>query len=133
VVTTTIHVEIMGAIGATRKRLSLSWRTETIGFVIAAFVAHLIDVTLYALAFAYFHHHPDHGDLAGEFGAQAVDFFYFSITCYTTLGFGDVYARGDMRVLAGVEALNGLVLIAWSAAFTFISLKRGWAEEADLD
>lgn len=61
--------------------------------------------------------------------SDATDFFYFSLTCYSTMGFGDVYATGDMRILAGLEGLNGLVLIAWSASFTFIAVERIWRDD----
>jgi hypothetical protein len=35
---------------------------------------------------------------------------------------GDVFPLGDMRIAAGLEALIGLVLIAWTAAFKLIYL-----------
>lgn len=34
---------------------------------------------------------------------------YFSLVCYTTLGFGDVLLAQDWRLLAGMEAANGLL------------------------
>ena len=43
--------------------------------------------------------------------------FYYSISCYTTLGIGDVYVSGYARIVTGMEALIGLVLIAWTATF----------------
>ena len=49
-----------------------------------------------------------------------------SLACYTTLGFGDVYATSDLRIIAGLEGLNGLVLIAWSASLTFLAVKPTW-------
>jgi len=42
------------------------------------------------------------------------------------LGFGDLTPVGPVRLLAGVEALNGLLLIGWSASFTYISMERFW-------
>jgi hypothetical protein len=61
-------------------------------------------------------------------GGGFVDFFYFSITCYTTLGLGDVFPSGAMRIVAGIEALNGFVLIGWSTSFTYLAMERFWKE-----
>ncbi len=47
------------------------------------------------------------------------DYFYFSASSYTSLGYGDLYPTGPLRLLAGVEALIGLTLIGWTVAFTF--------------
>ena len=33
---------------------------------------------------------------------------------------------GELRLLAGVEALNGLLLIGWSASYTYIAMERFW-------
>lgn len=57
---------------------------------------------------------------------------YFSAETYTSLGFGDLTPNGPVRLLAGVEALNGLLLIGWSASFTYLCMERFWspADEA---
>lgn len=52
------------------------------------------------------------------------DYFYFSATSYTSLGFGDLYPTGEIRVLAGIEALVGLIMIGWTVAFTFNSVTK---------
>jgi hypothetical protein len=90
--------------------------------------ADLLEIFLYAVAFALLHDRPGLGRIDGEFDATALDFFYFSITCYTTLGIGDVYPK-PLRVLAGVESLNGFVLITWSASFTYLMMQRHWHPE----
>ena len=33
---------------------------------------------------------------------------------------------GTLRLVAGVEALNGLILITWSASFAFLVMQRRW-------
>jgi len=33
---------------------------------------------------------------------------------------------GPIRLIAAVEALNGLLLIGWSASFTYISMEKFW-------
>ena len=45
---------------------------------------------------------------------------YLSISNYTTLGVGDVFAIGPMRIVSAIEALIGLVLIGWSASFSIL-------------
>lgn len=45
------------------------------------------------------------------------DYMYFSATTYTSLGFGDLFPTGHLRILAGTEALVGLMMISWSAVF----------------
>jgi hypothetical protein len=45
---------------------------------------------------------------------------------FTTLGTGDLVVSGPLRLIAGVESLNGLVLIGWSASFTYLSMEKFW-------
>jgi len=54
------------------------------------------------------------------------DYFYFSAVCYTTLGFGDFVPVGALRLMTGLEAVVGLVLITWSASFTFLEMQSYW-------
>ena len=42
---------------------------------------------------------------------------------------GDLTPSGPMRLLAGVEALNGLLLIGWSASYIYISMERFWSRD----
>ena len=34
-----------------------------------------------------------------------------------------------MRLVAGVESLNGLVLIGWSASFTYLTMEEFWGRK----
>jgi hypothetical protein len=72
------------------------------------------------------HEHLGLGTVAGEFSGSAVDYFYFSATTYSTLGVGDLFPTGAIRLVAGIEALTGFVLIGWSASFTYLSMQRSW-------
>jgi len=54
------------------------------------------------------------------------DCLYFSVVTYTSLGFGDHVPVSHARLIAGVEALNGLLLIGWSASFTYLAMERYW-------
>ena len=58
------------------------------------------------------------GGLGGFAGLPVEGFqdcLYFSVVTYTSLGFGDQIPTSHARLIAGVEALNGLLLIGWSA------------------
>lgn len=124
-----VHYEVLRTISTIRGRVQISHRTELLLYITAALFAHLVCVSLYALAYAWMHDHPHLGALQGKLDAAASDFLYFSFACYTTLGFGDIYPVGAIRIVAGIEALNGLLLIAWSAAFTVYRLERLWRDE----
>ena len=45
--------------------------------------------------------------------------FYFSLVTFTTLGYGDITIGSEHRILAGLESINGIILIGWSTAFMF--------------
>lgn len=66
---------------------------------------------------------------AGRFSLSQC--LYFSAETYSSLGYGDVVPGGDLRLLAGVEVLNGLLLIGWSASYTYIAMERFW-NDADV-
>jgi ion channel len=45
--------------------------------------------------------------------------FYFSLTSYTTIGFGDVVLPRAWRLLGGIEGISGVLLCGLSTAFVF--------------
>lgn len=49
---------------------------------------------------------------------------YFSLVTFTTLGYGDITIGSSNRILAGLEAINGITLIGWSTAFMFAILQQ---------
>ena len=71
----------------------------------------------------------DVGSLAGPAGFSLINCLYFSAETYTSLGFGDLTPVGPVRLLAGVEALNGLLLIGWSASFLYLAMERFWGAD----
>ncbi len=97
-----------------------------LGYIILLFGAHLIEIALYAGAYAFLAKIFGEPLVSGEALSEGVDYFYFSIVNYTSLGYGDLYPHRPFRVIAGIEALNGLMLITWSASFTFLAMSRLW-------
>ena len=66
------------------------------------------------------------GSLSGGLTGDLLDAVYLSANTYTTVGFGDVAPVGPIRFIGGTMALTGLVLITWSASFTFLEMGRFW-------
>jgi|TARA_R110000787_G_scaffold216799_1_gene325800 hypothetical protein len=89
------------------------------------FTTHLLEIVLFAIAF-WTMAAAGAGSLAGAHASTAADYFYFSVASYTTLGIGDITPEGSTRLVAGIEALTGLLLIAWSASFTYLTMERIW-------
>jgi len=87
--------------------------------MLGIFVVHLVEILLYACGLYIASSIFNVGFLEGEQAAGALGHFYASAVFYTSLGLGDVLPIGHLRFMAGVEALNGLLLIAWSASFLF--------------
>lgn len=124
--TVMIHYEMLGLSARLARRLNIPRRRQVLATLAMIFVAHVLEISWYAAMFFLMHEASGLGKIEGAFEGTALDYFYFSISSFTTLGVGDVVPVGPIRVLTGVEALNGLVLIAWSATFTFISVQRRW-------
>lgn len=51
---------------------------------------------------------------------------YFSFVTFTTLGYGDISLSEGYRLLSGIEALNGIILIGWTTAMIFSVVQRIW-------
>jgi hypothetical protein len=55
---------------------------------------------------------------------------YFSLVTFTTLGYGDItLPEQEWRILSGIEALNGILLVGWTTAFLFAVVQRTWADD----
>lgn len=123
--TVTLHYWALAGLSSLLKRWP-DFRGEILLVVMVMFFAHMLEVTLYAWVYLIL----DRGDtamsLAGAVDGSFLDHLYFSAACYTSLGLGDLYPLGTLRLIAGVEALNGLILITWSASFAFLVMQRRW-------
>lgn len=93
-----------------RKTVRLLIGTSFYLVVINAFQAFLWGVLYYAL--------PHITNL--ETLEKAV---YFSLVTYTTLGYGDITISSDYRILSGIEAMNGILLIGWSTTLMFSTMQ----------
>ncbi len=127
VLTTFIHYELLRGLSAALPTLRVPSRAKLLVVVFTAFFGHAVEILLYALCVYLLVRHGHLGTLGapGRFSLDTA--LYFSAETYTSLGYGDVIPQGQLRVLAGVEALNGLLLIGWSASYTYIAMERFWS------
>jgi hypothetical protein len=128
VFTTLIHYEVLRALTVGLPAIAVPPRTKLIAVIFGAFFAHVAEIILYALTIYVLARYLSLGSLgdAHRFSMSVV--MYFSAETYTSLGYGDVIPSGDLRMLAGAEALNGLLLIGWSASYTYIAMERFWSD-----
>jgi hypothetical protein len=94
--------------------------------IYSAFMAHAIEMAVYGLAIYRLIEYLQAGSLSGAAGFALKSALYFSAETYTSLGFGDLTPSGSMRLITGVEALNGLLLIGWTASSTYIAMEGFW-------
>jgi hypothetical protein len=73
-----------------------------------AILLHLVEIALWAFFYTWKDALPD-----------LTTALYFSAMTYTTTGYGDVVLPAQWRLVGGVEALTGIIMCGWSAAFFF--------------
>ncbi len=95
----------------------------------ALVLVHLVEAGVYALAFGLGAQLGLGGFIQSE-PVTAMSTFYFSLVNYTSLGLGDIYPSGHLRFIAGLESLNGFLLISCSAALLFLSATQAHPKEA---
>lgn len=121
-----IHFEALNLLSLMTPSMPVKHRLRVLIGVFGALIAHVIEVFIFAGGYYFMLHHAGFGNIVGSFDRTLMDCVYFSFINFTTLGFGDVVATGDIRFLTGLEALTGLVLITWTASFMFMEMEKQW-------
>lgn len=130
--TTLLHYEVLSLLNAGLFSLRIPDRFKLLVVILAAFLAHAAEIALYGLVIYAMIATLGAGDLSGSTAFSLATCMYFSAETYTSLGFGDLTPIGPVRLLAGVEALNGLLLIGWSASYTYLSMERFWISKPEV-
>ena len=126
VLTTLMHYEVLRGLHLGLPKLLIPTRTKLLVAILVAFVAHAVETGLYGVTLFVLIRYFDAGSLDGSGETNLLECLYFSAETYTSLGLGDITPVGPVRLLAGAEALNGLLLIAWSASFVYLSMEKFW-------
>ena len=124
--TTLVHFEILSSLNTRLPALRIPSRSKLLVVIFAAFVAHALEIALYGFVLFGLIHFIGVGSLSGIGSSSLENCLYFSAETYSSLGFGDLIPNGPIRLLAGTEALNGLLLIGWSASYAYIAMERFW-------
>lgn len=99
--------------------------------VFSLFLVHLLEIALFGIAYYVEADILQSGTLESTHEKVVRNYFYFSIATYTSLGLGDIFPTGTLRLLAGLEVLTGLLMIGWSASFIYVEMRT--AEESNLN
>ncbi len=120
--TVAVHAEVLSMLSRKLPWLvnqSHRWhpRVADTGLIIIAvhviMFAHTVEVILWAIALL----------LTGA--VQGVEpAVYFSLVCFTTLGFGDITLPHEWRFLSAILGANGFLLFGWSTAYMVEFIRR---------
>lgn len=86
--------------------LSVRGAAVTIAIILGLFVLHGSHIWLYAWVYVLL-------GAVGDFSTA----LYFSTITYAAIGFDDNALNPKWRMVAGIEGINGLILLGWSTAF----------------
>lgn len=102
-------------------------RRAMLKIIYALLGLHILEIWCYGIAYWLLVKLPNTGFVHGEHGMDYLfDAVYFSAATYSTLGFGDLAPVGAIRIVSGMEAVTGMLLITWSASFTYLEMSRLW-------
>jgi hypothetical protein len=85
---------------------------------LVVFVLHTIEIVIWAVAYQLL--------LPVNELATFEEAVYFSFVTFTTLGYGDITLSEGWRLLSGIEALNGILLVGWTTAMIFSVVQNIW-------
>jgi hypothetical protein len=100
-------------------------RVKVLYAILCLLFLHVVEVWIFGLMLWGLLQWPECGSLSTR-STNVLDAVYFSAVNFSTVGSGDMVPVGPVRFLIGTESLVGLVLITWSASFTYLEMERFW-------
>ena len=127
--TVMVHYEALRLISLLLPSLRIQPRLRILVVIYGVFLAHTIEVWIFGIAYYFLSEYMSVGTFTGSITASHFfDYVYFSVVVYTSLGFGDLLPLQHVRLIAGMESLLGLVMIGWSASFTYLMMEKFWQD-----
>jgi len=122
-----LHYEVLNLLSRWLVRLGGRRRHRVVFAIFGVLGAHIAEIWIFGVAYMLLLISPVFGSSHG-IGPSLLDYIYISAMTFTTVGASDAYLSGPIRFVSGSEALAGLVLITWSASFTFLEMERFWRD-----
>jgi len=122
-----LHYEVLSVLSRWLARREGQRRRRVLLAIFGVLSVHIAEIWIFGLGYAVLLLAPAFGTVAG-IGNDILDLVYLSAMTFTTVGAPDAHLSGTIRFLNGTEALTGLVLITWSASFTFLEMERFWRD-----
>jgi hypothetical protein len=119
---TAIHYLVLKRVSDTIAQRKSAAHGQNLGLAVGAItIAHVIEAFIYTLFFLWAVQGLQIGALNGSGPAgkptTMMDYFYFSLVNFTTLGRGDLTPGGHLRFITGIEAFHGFLMITASGSF----------------
>jgi ion channel len=124
--TFTFHYRVLLWLSTNTPKLNLPTQSQVLVIVVVLFLTHIVEIGFYAITYSWSVSSFELGLFQGALVSDAMSYLYYSGVIYTTLGLGDIQPEGHIRFITAMEALNGFLLITWSASFTFLAMGRLW-------
>lgn len=125
-----IHYEGLWLASRNLPKFGRTQHVKVLYAILSVLALHIIEIWVFGIVLWLLLQWPACGQIVSAVPGSAapglLDSVYFSAMTYSTVGFGDVLPVGPIRLLAGTESLIGLLLIGWSASFTYLEMERFW-------
>jgi hypothetical protein len=121
-----VHFQALLVLSNWQSRLRATGHMKMVLIIFGLIAAHILETAVFAGGYWVGERGLNLGRFVGTRSMDVLDFFYFALETFTTQGLGDVYPIGPLRLVASLEPLVGLILIGWSASFTFLVMGREW-------
>ena len=111
----------------------LTWRPQMciLAVVSGMFAAHIANIWLFGVVYRIMIY-LNLGRFADTSAGQVsnamdlVECLYISSMIYTTVGTGEFAPEGALRMIVGVEAITGFMLIGWTISFAYLAMEKFW-------
>jgi hypothetical protein len=124
IISTMIFYEILARVWIYLPRLEGRPELQIILSIVAAFIGHTVIIWMFGITYYLLAHYGGFGALEGSHQQHFMDYIYFSGVAYSSLGLGDIYPTGDLRLMIAVEAILGLVMIGWTITITYFTTEK---------
>lgn len=123
VATTSFHYEALKWLAARARTRRITRYSIPITLILLISV-HIVEILAYAFGYWLAAEPLALGQFGGRAKMSALDYFYYAAETYSSLGYGDIFPKGEIRLIASIGPLNGILLLAWSGSFLFALVQR---------